>query len=316
MMTIRIEDPGFATTVQDLGRYGHAHLGISPAGAADSLSFRIANLLCGNEENAPALEMTLLGATVHFDQAAIVAIAGAECGVELDGSPISPIQAFEVKAGSTLKCGRTSNGARTYVAFQGGLDVPLVLGSASTHLAARFGGLQGRVLRKGDRLQVRKMSGLCKCRLRDGTVAFAGVRGETTPVRVTRGAQQDWFEADGFTALCSSPYIVTEQCGRTGLRLKGERILPWNTSQLLTDGIPLGAIQVPPEGQPIILFIDQQTTGGYPKIANVIAASMHLIGQLRPGDAVRFQEVSIEEAVQQLRDQESWLKTIFESESK
>ena len=132
------------------------------------------------------------------------------------------------------------------------------------------------------------------------------------PLRVTRGAQQDWFGEEAFGKLFSSSYVVSEHSDRTGLRLQGEAVRPREQAELLTDGIPLGAIQAPQDGQPIILFVDQQTTGGYPKIANVIAADMHRVGQLRPRDQVRFAEVTIAEAVQALREQEQWLREIFE----
>jgi antagonist of KipI len=307
-MAIRIAKPGFFTTVQDFGRYGYAHLGISPAGAADSLSFRIANLLVGNEENVPALEMTLLGASLEFDEGAIVAITGAscECKAGTDATPANT--AVELPAGAILKCGSMPTGVRCYLAVQGGFDVPLVMGSASTHVGGCFGGFHGRRLQNGDVLQVRK-SGPSRVRsLRLG--ALDSLRGQVS-LRVTKGAQQEWFGPEAFEKLFSCAYIVSEQSDRTGLRLKGEVVRPREQSQLLTDGIPLGAIQVPQDGQPIILFVDQQTTGGYPKIANVIAADMHRVGQIRPRDEVRFVEISIAEAVQALREQEQWLQEIF-----
>lgn len=308
-MSILVKDPGFATTVQDRGRYGYSHLGISPAGAADSLSFRIANLLTGNAENAPALEMTLTGATLQFEVRAVIAVAGAECTVEIDGRPATTAEPLQVAAGSLVKCGRITQGARAYLAVQGGVDVPLVMGSAATFLSARFGGVDGRVLRKGDFLRVREGSGFLPRALKSAARSIARIEGETT-LRVTRGSQQHWFDADAFATLFSHSFSVSDQSGRTGLRLKGAAIGPRNTAQMLTDGIPLGAIQIPPDGQPIILFVDQQTTGGYPKIANVIAADMHLVGQLRPRDTVRFSEVSIEQAVALLRQQELWLRDI------
>jgi antagonist of KipI len=312
-MANSILDPGFATTVQDLGRYGYAHLGISPSGAADDLSFRIANLMAGNHENAPALEMTLSGASIQVDEPATIAIAGAECAVELNGNQFSTDRGFQMQVGSILKCGRINHGSRAYLAIQGGLDVPLVLGSASTHLGARFGGWKGRILRKGDLLGVRKAEGARTRVLHRENMPATSIHGAII-LRVTRSTHQEWFSPEAFAVLFSKPFTVTEQCGRTGLRLRGGSIILRNTSQVLTDGIPLGAIQVPPDGEPIILFVDQQTTGGYPKIANVIAADMHLVGQLRPRDEINFLEVSIEEAVRLLRERESWLQAAFKSE--
>ncbi len=303
-MAIHVLHPGILTTVQDLGRPGYSHLGISPAGAADSLSFRVANLLVGNHQNAAALEMTLLGASFHFDSPAIAAIVGAE--PSLDGAPAQPATALHVRAGSTLNCGPTMNGARAYISVQGGIDVPLVMRSASTFLPADFGGFQGRALKKGDILKVGTRIASKPRTLR------TKLEPPGTEIRLTRGPQHDWFDGRAFSTLLSTPYTVTDHSSRTGLRLSGEKIVPRRTGQLLTDGIPLGASQVPADGQPIILFVDQQTTGGYPKIANVIAADLHHVGQLRPRDRVRFTEVSIDEAVHLLREQEQWLKETFE----
>jgi len=309
-MAILVKDPGFATTVQDLGRYGYSHLGISPAGAADSVSFRIANLLVGNDENAPALEMTLTGATLQFEEPATIAVTGAECSVEINARRADCAQSIQLNAGSLVKIGHLALGARAYFAVQGGIDVPLVMGSASTHLSARFGGFEGRLLRRGDRLQVRQTSGLHSRVAKAGALPLVNLRTHTT-LHVTPGSQQDWFDADAFATLFSSPFTVSDQSGRTGLRLKGSTIDPRNRAQLLTDGVPLGAIQIPPDGHPIILFVDQQTTGGYPRIANVIAADLHLVGQLRARDTVRFAEVSIRQAIDALRQQEIWLKELF-----
>jgi biotin-dependent carboxylase-like uncharacterized protein len=199
-------------------------------------------------------------------------------------------------------------GARSYLAVQGGFDVPLVMGSAATDVRGQFGGLQGRRLKAGDLLPVRDgRSGRIR-RLKPG-VLDAVSRHDI--VRVTRGAQQEWFGPETFEALFSCPYAISDQSDRTGLRLKGQPLRPREQSQLLTDGIPLGAMQVPQDGQPIILFVDQQTTGGYPKIANVIMADMHRVGQFRPHEQVRFQEVSIPQAIMLLKEQERWLGDAF-----
>jgi len=308
-VTIRIAKPGLFTTVQDLGRYGYAHLGVSPAGAADVLSFRIANLLVGNAENVPALEMTLLGATLQFEKSAIVALTGARCECKMGAAQAPFNLAFDVAAGSVLQCGSIRNGARCYLSVQGGFDIPMIMGSASTFAAGHFGGLKGRSLQSGDVLQVRQPSASHVRTLRPGILDSLSASGK---LRVTKGAQQEWFGPEAFAKLFSGVYVVSEHSDRSGLRLNGEAVRPRKTSELLTDGIPLGAIQVPQDGQPIILFVDQRTTGGYPKIANVIAADMHRVGQLRPRDEVEFVEVSIPEAVQLLRGQEQWLREIFQ----
>lgn len=307
-MAIRVQQPGLFTTIQDLGRYGYSHLGISPAGAADPLTFRIGNLLIGNDVNAPALEMTLLGATLEFDEAAVVAITGADCEPKLGSARVPFNTAIEVPAGAVLSCGSMLNGARSYLAVQGGFDVPLVMGSASTDARGRFGGIKGHRLQSGDVLQVRRTKASPVHTLAPESLEALASHG---PIRVTRGAQQDWFDASAFEKLFSCAYTVSDQSDRAGLPMKGEPLRPREPRQLLTDGIPLGAIQVPQDGQPIVLFVDQQTTGGYPKIANVIAADMHLVGQLRPRDEVRFAEVSIPQAIEALREQERRLKELL-----
>ena len=231
-------------------------------------------------------------------------------GVQTCALPIwVPVHtAVEVAKGAVLQCESTTDGARSYLAVQGGFDVPLVMGSASTDVRGRFGGFEGRRLKSGDVLKVGKSGGAQVRRLHDGVLEAVHPTG---PVRVTRGAQHDWFSQETYAKLLGSPYLVSEQSDRAGLRLRDEAVSASETSQLLTDGIPLGAIQVPQDGQPIILFVDQQTTGGYPKIANIVAADMHRVGQLRPRDQVRFAEVSIAEAVEALRLQERWLKELF-----
>jgi antagonist of KipI len=308
-MTIRIVKPGLFTTVQDRGRYGYAHLGISPCGAADAVSLKIGNLLVGNDEYAPALEMTLLGATIEFEGWAKVAITGAKCECKVGSNSVTSNAPVEIAAGSVLQCGSTTDGARCYLAVQGGIHVPTVMGSASTDIRGRFGGHQGRRLQTGDVLQVGCASQSYHRRLRAGAVEELRSHG---PIRVTSGAQRNWFSDETYARFFANSYAISEQSDRAGLRLKGDAISTRESKQLLTDGIPLGAIQVPQDGQPIILFVDQQTTGGYPKIANVIAADMHRIGQLRPRDEVRFSEASIPQAIEALRVRERWLKEIWE----
>ena len=308
-MSLRVQDPGLLTTVQDLGRYGYSHLGISPGGAADSLAMRIANLLVGNPENAATLEMTLAGATLEFDEESIVALTGGKCDCRINSDTAPLWQAMRVPARGILTCGAMKTGARLYLGIQGGLDIQPIMGSASTNMAGHFGGLEGRGLRKGDLLGVRKgpnsRMSVLKPRAVDGLYS-------REPLRVTRGAQHDWFGLEAFGTLLSSPYTVSDQSNRSGLRLAGESISPRVRSQLLTEGVSLGAIQVPQNEQPIILFVDQQTTGGYPKIATVISADLYRVGQLAPREQVRFIEIAIPEAIRLLREQEEWLKQIFQ----
>lgn len=289
---IHVLQPGFLTTVQDLGRPGYAHLGVSASGAADALSLRAANLLVGNPEGAAALEMTLVGGAFEFEEDTVAALAGSDFGLPL-------WEPFVIRAGETLRCGPTCSGARCYLAVRGGIEVPLVMGSASTHLMTALGGFEGRALKKGD---VLRTGGAARC-----PPARTGVHPPPlAPVlRATPGPQAEWYPGN----FWGVEYRVTEESNRMGLRLDGPP-LTRHAGHMLTEGVSLGAVQVPPEGQPIILFVEHQTTGGYPKIANVISAGMHSLGQLRPRDAVCFERVAFERALELLAGQEAWLASI------
>jgi antagonist of KipI len=282
--------PGFLTTVQDLGRFGWAHYGISASGAADPLAFRAANLLVGNAENAPALEMTLAGGEFAFDGAAVVAVTGSDFGADV------PLwTAIEVAAGQRLRFGGSRQGARCYLAVRGGLDVPRIMGSASVHVMT---GVGGRPLRKGDVLAI----GDAAVRRPRAPARGIPVYGGDAMLRATAGPQAELFGNEIYQA----EYRVSEESNRMGIRLKGEP-LPAPAGGMISEGVALGAVQVPPDGQPIILFVEHQTSGGYPKPANVISADFWKLGQLRPRDRVRFERATIEGAVELLREQEEWL---------
>jgi antagonist of KipI len=304
-MALRIINPGLMTTIQDLGRYGYAHLGVTPAGAADALALRVANLLLGNQENTAALEMTLLGATVEFERAAIVVLTGAQVDCRLGSAKAPMWRAFPVLPGAVLKCGAISGGARAYLAVQGGFELKPVMGSVATLGSAHFGGLEGRTLKAGDRLAVSHVASSGVRRIFPHALAYLQPRRE---LRITPGPQASWIGPEGLQMLERGPYVVSGDSDRRGIRFQGEALRLPPKSQLLTEGISLGAMQVPPDGQPIILFVDQQTTGGYPKVANVIAADLRHVAQLRPRDQVHFRMVTVEAALGLLREQEEWLR--------
>ena len=295
---IRVLSAGLQTTVQDLGRFGYTHFGVSASGAADPLALRAGNLLVGNAENAAALEMTLVGGAFEFETDAVIALTGSDFGA---GLPLWT--AVQIKAGQTVRCGATRSGARGYLAVRGGIGVPEVMGSASVHVMT---GVGGRPLRAGDVLPI---GGAAIRRPR-----AVGPRGRprapefarTGPLRVTPGPQAHWFSDE----LYAAAYQVAEESNRMGLRLRGPAI-PSPAGHMLTEGVALGAIQIPPDGQPIILFVEHQTTGGYPKPANVISADFWRLGQLRPRDEVRFEPVTFERALDLLRQQEQWLYALL-----
>jgi biotin-dependent carboxylase-like uncharacterized protein len=279
--------------VQDLGRFGWAHFGISASGAADPLALRAGNLLVGNAENAAALEMTLSGAEFQFEGDSVIALTGSDFGADLPQWTAVP-----VKSGQILRCGRSRSGARAYLAVRGGLDVPLVMGSASVHVMT---GVGGRPLCKGDTLSI----GWAWVRRPRAPARHIPQHEPQTALRVTPGPQ-----ASGFgDSLYRGAYTVSEESNRMGIRLKGPALAKPG-GHMITEGVALGAIQAPPDGQPIVLFVEHQTTGGYPKPANVISADFWRLGQLRPRDQVAFELVSMEEAVELLRGQEEWLYSL------
>ena len=293
MNRLHVLSPGLLTTVQDLGRLGYAHFGISASGAADPLALRAANLLTGNAENAPALEMTLTGGEFAFDQPAVIALTGADFS---SGLPLwQPIQ---IRAGETVRCPRALNGARCYLAVRGGFDVPLVMGSASVHVMT---GVGGRPLRAGDTLPI----GDAAVRLPRKPARGIPVPTQPACLRVTPGPQASDFGDE----LYRTTYTVSEESNRMGIRLKGPPLAA-SAGQMITEGVPLGAVQAPPDGQPIVLFVEHQTTGGYPKPANVISADLWRLGQLRPRDRVRFERVTMPAALELLRDREEWLYSL------
>ncbi len=305
---IRVLAAGFQTTVQDLGRPWHAHLGVSASGAADAFSLRAGNLLVGNPEGAAALEMTLVGAALRFEEAATIAVTGSDFSPQLDGRPIPPWTAVGVRPGQTLAIGATCGGARCIVCVSGGIEVVPVLGSASTHLTSGLGGIGGRGARKGDVLPIGVHAASPMARAAD-LEAVARIMNRST-IRVTRGAQWDMFTEEARRALFSSVFGVREESSRMGLRLEGEPLAAERPGEMLTEGVSLGALQVPGDGRPIVSFVEHQTTGGYPQIACVIAADLHRVGQLRARDRVRFEEVSLDEAGAALRELERELPAL------
>lgn len=307
-MSVRVITHGMLTTVQDLGRYGYAHLGISPSGAADSLALRIANRVVGNLENAPVLEMTLVAATLEFREPATISLAGA--AIQSGSQSLPLYEPLEIRPGFTLHGGPLIAGARCYLAIRGGFKIPHVMESASTHIAAHFGGINGRALRAGDILECDTLP--CTS-VRPAPTQIRELFQQAGRIRVTPGLQWDWFANEMTHRFVSTQFEVSEQSDRSGLRLVGPEIRARHNFELLTEGVPLGAIQVPPNAQPIILFVDQQTTGGYPKIANVATVDLHRIGQLRPRDKISFELISVESAINLLRNQERIIAEAFSS---
>ena len=302
-----IQAPGLLTTVQDLGRKGFGPMGVSPSGAADPVSLRIGNRLVGNPEGTAALEMTLVGGAFTFEAASLIALTGADFGASIDSIPLPTWSSIEIQKGRTVALGPSRSGARAYLCIRGGIAVQPFLGSASTHVLSALGGFQGRALRKGDRLEIGAASPLFRQR-RLAPKMLEGLQPRKL-IRVTDGPQSDWFANSAWKTFCESAFRVAEQSNRMGIRLEGPAIPLDSSREMITEGVSLGAVQVPPSGQPIILFVEQQTTGGYPKIANVISADVHSLGQLRPRDSIRFERIEMSAARSLLMEQEALLES-------
>ena len=294
-MTIRVTEPGLLTTVQDRGRWGHQDLGVPVAGPMDSVSHRLANLLVGNPPDCATLEATLVGPDIEFLADATFAVAGAEFELRLDGEPVPTTTACRAGTGSRLRLGRRRVGARAYVAVGGGIDVPPVLGSRSTDLASGLGGLAGRPLRGGDRLAVGRATAPPAPRSVGG-VPFDLPRGGAT-LRVMTGPDEARFGTGVIERLTGARFTLGPECNRMGYRLRGPSLEPAEAQPLLSRATPVGTLQVPPSGQPILLMADRQTTGGYAAIATVVSADLPMAGQLAPGDWIAFQVCERREAV-------------------
>ena len=322
-MTATILRAGFLTTVQDLGRIGFREFGVSLGGALDSHALRVANLLVGNDESQAGLEITLGGLRIRFDDERTVAWCGGEFDVRVGSTSLPAGHAASIRAGQELVFNLPKVGCRSWLAISGGLDVPIVLGSRSTDLRGTFGGMKGRALRDGDVIPLNKIRGssalatLRRCRQ---TAATEKVSSWSAPVdwtttaktepalRFVRGSDWDRFNPSSHLALTNDSFAVSPDSDRMGARLEGPELKRNEDVDLVSEAVAPGTIQVPPSGQPIVLLGDCQTIGGYPKIAHVITVDLPIAAQLRAGDTVRFQEISLTDAHRLLYERERELE--------
>jgi len=305
-MCIRIENPGPLTTVQDLGRIGHMHSGFQQSGAMDWYAASLANILCQNDENCAVLEMTLGGITCQFLEPTAFALCGADMHAFLDGESVPMQRCVHAHTGSVLKMGMADSGCRTYMAVSGGLDAPLVMDSRSTNLRCEIGGLDGRRLRAGDVLSVFP----CKNVSGNVSVPVRSAVDTQTMIRAIPGPQDDFFTKDGMHTFFSASYTVTPASDRMGMKLSGPAPQAKSGTDIVSDGIALGSVQIPAGGQPIILLADRQTVGGYAKIATVIRADLPKLAQMRPGDTIRFVKATRKEALAALKEMQAALADI------
>ena len=300
---------GFLTSVQDTGRTGFRQFGVSTSGALDSFALRVANLLVGNDEDAAGLEVTLGGLHLRFQDERMVAWCGGEFEVQLGSLAIPVGHVAHLQAGDELRFGRAQFGCRCWLAISGGIDVPIILSSRSTDLRANFGGLQGRPLRDGEEIPLNRIrqsdSGTT-----DDISSWAGPYDWVSParrypaLRFVRGVDWERFNASMLQRLTSEAFAVSPDSDRMGVRFNGPELKRREQTDLISEAVVPGTIQVPPSGNPILLLGDCQTIGGYPKIAHVITIDLGIAAQLRAGDAVRFLEVSLQDADRLLTERE------------
>jgi antagonist of KipI len=309
---IEVIKPGLLTTIQDQGRWGYQCYGVGISGALDSFALAAANRLVGNAEGAAGLEITLQGPTLKFHRETILALAGADLGPKLNGNPISHWTCHWAPEGSILSFSGRKSGVRAYLAVSGGIDVPLVMGSRSTYLMGRFGGMEGRPLRTADRLPIPKPKANHRESIgRELPAEYRPPYGRNPEIRVIRGPFEEFFSDRGITAFYSTEYSITPQSDRMGYRLEGEPVSRKKSEELITCGLAQGTIQVPPNGQPIVLLADRQTIGGYPIIATAAHVDLPLIAQCAPGEKLRFRPVLPEEAQDAYRSLWSGLRSFL-----
>jgi biotin-dependent carboxylase-like uncharacterized protein len=306
-------EPGILTTIQDLGRYGFSQFGVPPSGALDPFSSRAANLLVGNGEEEACLETMVMGLKLRALGDVVITVTGGDLSPTLNGEPFEMWRTHLLVEGDVIAFKSLRTGCRAYLAVSGGFAVPKIMGSSSTYLSGRFGGLEGRVLRRGDILcTLDRPSSLDKIGLRFPSDLIPLFEKEVL-VRVIPGPQNHHFTEKGFRTFWTTSYQVTPQCDRMGVRLEGPKIERRSDVEesIISEGLISGAIQVPGDGKPIII-LTELVTGGYTKIATVISTDLTKVAQLKPGDQVHFEPISIEEAHELLREQEERLKNFKE----
>ncbi|MGC4378510.1 biotin-dependent carboxyltransferase family protein [Fictibacillus sp. Mic-4] len=305
-MSIEILQSGLSTTIQDSGRTGYQKHGVVVGGAMDPFALRMGNLLVGNEEGAAVIEATLIGPKLLFHEDHLIAISGGDLSPKINGKPVLSWRPVWVKAGSVLAFGHAKKGCRAYVAIAGGIDVPIVMGSRSTYVRAKLGGLEGRALKTGDRLPIGKTSVDCFSLDKKGDAPFSTANwsiGENAipsydnrSVRTIGGPEFKDFTEESRTRFFEDEFQIAPQSDRMGYRLSGPDLQLKKPKEQVSEAVSAGTIQVPPGGSPIILLADRQTTGGYPKIGYVATIDLPILAQKKPGDTLRFQNTTVKEA--------------------
>lgn len=300
-MSVVVLNSGMLTTIQDGGRKGYQRYGVSQSGVMDIYAYNVANLILGNEKDAAVLEATFTGPTLRFECNQYIALTGADMGATLNDNPINMWESVKVCSGDELKLGTAVKGLRTYIAFTGGILTEVQLGSRSTYIKGKLGGIEGRALKTGDILPISATNYSNHTSYFDASLYDEYYNSNI--IRFIYGPQDDYFDLDQLQIITESEYTITNECDRMGIRLDGGAIKPKSSSDIISDGISFGSIQIPSHGQPIVMMADRQTTGGYAKIGTVITSDLGLLSQKRPGDKIVFKSVTVHEAQTDYKNQ-------------
>ena len=326
---IKVLKSGLMTTIQDLGRYGLQKYGIITSGAMDKISLRLANLLVGNPENAAAIEMILLGSSFLFQSDCLIAVTGADFSPTIDNRPLPMWQPVLVKKGALLNFKAAKTGCCSYLAISGSFQLPKIMNSRSTYLRAHIGGLEGRALRENDTLALHKVNKTAETiikQIKDKasengfkplnwslSKEFRLKSREKKVLRFLKGNEYHLFTKESQAQFSSVSFRVTPQSDRMGYRLKGAALKTLPDCEMISEAVTCGTVQIPPDGNPILLLADHQTAGGYPRIAQIISADLSSAAQTKPGEKIEFREITLEEAQRLLIEQEKKIDRLKKS---
>lgn len=324
-MSITVLKPGLLTTIQDMGRPCYQKYGVIVSGAMDTYSARLSNIIVGNLENEAALEITLIGPSLKLEKGTLFSLTGANLSPTINGKSIPIGRAIYLINDCILEFGTCINGCRLYLAVAGGFDIPIVMNSKSTYLRAGFGGFKGRALKKNDVLKIGTKSEVSTKIIKtfngDTTFvlsswylkSFIDINSENTVIMVFEGRNFKDFKEESIKKFFSTKFTVSNNSDRMGYKLFGEKIELKHALEMISEPVNLGTIQIPPDGNPIILLADRQTTGGYPKIVNVASVDIQKIAQLKPKDKITFKKITLEEAEQLYFERETVIRKLKES---
>lgn len=310
MEFIKCKKPGLLTTIQDLGRHDFQHFGIPVSGAMDPLSLRLANIIVGNPENEAVLEITLVGPVLEFEGEGLIAITGASLSPKINGKSVAMWRTIEVKDNDILSFGAATKGCYSYISIFGGIKVPEVMGSKSTYIRGNYGGIKGRNLKANDYIYIKSSQPKNSQKNKRLPNKYIPDIGSKRPIRFIWGPHDDHFTKEAKKTFVQSTFLVTNHSDRMGYRLHGEKLNHKTSADIISDYVAPGAIQVPSNGQPVVLMADCQMSGGYTKIGMVITVDLPFVAQKKFGDSISFKAFTIDEAQREWKIRERWLSRL------